>query len=197
MKESEKIGEVLEANTTSYIAQSYELFKLPPLGSLVKTRDGETTIYGIVSGAETGGIEPGRRPIARGEDKESEEEIYKTNPQLDKLLKSEFEVLVIGHKEGDAVRHYLPPHPARIHDFVHLCNDDEIKTFSSSFGFLEIIINSSSAVPAEELAAAALRRMSLVQEDNHGFLVASGKELANLLSGDLNRLKAILKRMNK
>jgi len=197
MKESEKTGEVLEANATSYIAQSYQLFELPPLGSLVKTRDSETTIYGIVSGAETGGIEPGRRPIARGRDEESEEAVYKTSPQLDKLLKSEFDVLVTGHKEGDSVKHYLPPRPARIHGFVHFCNKDEIRVFSSSFGFLSIIINSSSTVPAEELAAAALRRMSLVQEDKHGFLVAAGKELANLLSGDLNRLKAILMRIKK
>jgi len=197
MKESEKIGEVLEASTTSYVAQSYQLFKLPPLGSLVKTRDGQTAIYGIVSGAETSGIEPGRRPIARGRDEESEEAVYQSNPQLEKLLKSEFSVLVIGHKESDAIRHYLPPRPARIHGFVHQCSDDEIKAFSSSFGFLNIIIASSSAVPAEELVAASLRNMSLVQEDEHGFLVAAGKELANLLSGELNRLKAILERIKK
>lgn len=197
MKESEKIGEVLEASTTSYIAQSYQLFKLPPLGSLVKTRDGETTIYGIIAGAETSGIEPGRRPIARGQDEEDEQAVYQANPQLDKLLKSEFNVLVIGHKDGDAIRHYLPPRPARIHGFVHQCNDDEIKAFSSSFGFLNTIIASNSAVPAEELVAASLRRMSLVQEDGHRFLVSAGKELAGLLSGDLNRLKAILERIKK
>ena len=197
MKESEKIGEVLEANTTSFIAQSYQLFKLPSLGSLVKTKDGEIIIYGIVSGGSTGGIEPGRRPIARGQDEESEEAVYKNSPQLDKLLKSEFGVLVIGHKEGDTVRHYLPPHPARIHGFVNMCNDDEIKAFSSSFGFLNMIINSSSAVPAEELVASALRWMSLVQEDEHSFLVAAGKELANLLSSELNRLKTILERIKK
>ncbi len=197
MKESEKIGEVLEASTTSYIAQSYQLFKLPPLGSLVKTRDGDITIYGVVSGGSTGGIEPGRRPIARGQDEENEEAVYKTSPQLDKLLKSEFSVLVIGHREGDAVRHYLPPRPARIHGFVYQCNNAEIKAFSSSLGFLNIIITSSSAVPAEELVAASLRNMSLVQEDKHAFLVASGKELAHLLSGELNRLKAILERIKK
>jgi len=197
MKESEKIGEVLEASTTSYIAQSYQLFKLPPLGSLVKTKEGEITIYGIISGGSTEGIEPGRRPIARGKDAESEEEIYKNNPQLDKLLKSEFGVLVIGHKEGDSVRHYLPPRPARVHGFVHPCDKDEIKTFSSSFGFLDIIMNSSSAVPADELVAASLRQMSLVQEDGHSFMIAAGKELASLLSGELNHLKAILKRIKK
>jgi len=58
-------------------------------------------------------------------------------------------------------------------------------------------MNSSSAVPADELVAASLRQMSLVQEDGHSFMIAAGKELASLLSGELNHLKAILKRIKK
>jgi hypothetical protein len=37
--------------------------------------------------------------------------------------------------------------------------------------------------------------MSGVQEDSRAFLVAAGKELANLLSADFIRLKNILGRM--
>jgi hypothetical protein len=37
--------------------------------------------------------------------------------------------------------------------------------------------------------------MSRVQEDSHGFLVAAGKQLAGLLGGDYNQLKAILERI--
>ena len=50
-------------------------------------------------------------------------------------------------------------------------------------------------LPTDELVAACLRQMSQTQEDGHAFLVAAGKELAILLSGEFNRLKAILGRI--
>ena len=80
---ADRVGEVIEASTTGFTAQCYELYELPPLGSLVKTGDS----YSIVYYAATAGLEPGRRAIARGKDEPSEEEIYKTNPQLLKLLR--------------------------------------------------------------------------------------------------------------
>jgi hypothetical protein len=47
----------------------------------------------------------------------------------------------------------------------------------------------------DEIVAAALRQMSQAHEEPHSFLVAAGKELAVLLSGQLNQLKAILGRL--
>ncbi len=188
---SNKIAEVIEASTTQFTAQCYELYELPPLGSLVKTGD----IYGIVANAATTSLEPGRRPIARGKDEASEEEIYRASPQLLKLLRSEFEALVVGHKEGDRLCQYLPPNPARIHAFVYLCAPEEVQKFSQSFDFLNILLDTRLPVPVDELVAACLRQMSQAHEDRHAFLVAAGKELATLLSGQYGQLKAILGRM--
>jgi hypothetical protein len=121
MAEVQRVGEVIEASTADFVAQCYELYQLPPLGSLVKTGDLSVELYGIVYNATTTSLEPGRRPIARGKDEESEEEIYRSSPQLMKLLKSEFEALVVGHKQAGKLYHYLPPKPARIHSFVYQC----------------------------------------------------------------------------
>ena len=192
---SDRVGEVIEASTTDFVAQCYELYESPPLGSLVKTRDEPIDLYGIVYHATTGSLEPGRRPIARGKDETTEEEIYRSSPQLLKLLRSEFSALVVGHREGEKLYHYLPPKPARIHGFVYQCGLDEIKEFSQSFDFLNILINTHLPVPVDELVAAALRQMSQAYEDPHPFLVAAGKELAVLLSGQFNQLKAILGRL--
>ncbi len=193
---SDRVGEVIEASTTDFVAQCYELYQSPPLGSLVKTTDWPVEMYGIVYYATTASLEPGRRPIARGKDETSEEEIYRSSPQLLKLLRSEFSVLVVGHRQDDKLFHYLPPKPARIHSFVYQCQPEEVKEFSQSFDFLNILINTHLPVSAEELVAASLRQMSVVQEDRQKFLVAAGKELAVLLGGEFNRLKAILKRIN-
>ena len=193
-KEVQRVGEVIEASTTEFVTQCYELYQLPPLGSLVKTRDQEVELYGIVYYAATTSIEPGRRPIARGKDEDSEEAIYRSNPQLLKLLRSEFSALVVGYKD-EKLYHYLPPQPTRIHSFVYLCSPDEVKEFGKSFDFLNMLINAHLPVPIDELIAASLRQMSEVYEDRQAFLVAAGKELAILLSGEFNQLKAILGRI--
>lgn len=192
---SSKIAEIIEAGTTAFTAQCYELYQSPPLGSLVKTGDGTVEQYGIVYNAATTSLEPGRRPIARGKDEATEEEIYRTSPQLLKLLRSEFSALVVGHRQDDKLYHYLPPTPARIHGFVYRCDAAEIKEFSRSFDFLNVLINASLPVPFDEIVAASLRQMSQAHEDRNVFLVAAGKELATLLSGQYNQLKAILRRL--
>lgn len=177
------------------MAQCYELYQSPPLGSLVKTKDEQVDLYGIVCNAATSSFEPGRRPIARGKDEASEEEIYRSSPQLTKLLRSEFSALVVGHRQDDRLYHYLPPKPARIHGFVYLCSLDEVKEFGQSFDFLNMLINCRLPIPTDELIAAALRQMSQAYEDRHSFLVTAGKELSILLSGQYNQLKAILGRI--
>jgi len=197
MDEAQRVGEVIEASTTDFVAQCYELYQSPPLGSLVKTRDLPVELYGIVYNATTSSLEPGRRPIARGKDETSEEEIYRSSPQLLELLRSEFSALVVGHRQDDKLHHYLPPKPARIHGFVYLCPPEELKKFSQSFNFLNILVNTHLPVSQDELIAACLRQMSQAHEDRHAFLVAAGKELAVLLGGEFNQLKAILERIRQ
>ena len=192
MAEAQRVGEVIEVSTTEFVAQCYELYQSPPLGSLVKTKDLPVELYGIVYNATTASLEPGRRPIARGKDEADEEAVYRSSPQLLKLLRTEFSALVVGYRESDKLHHYLPPKPARIHGFVHLCSPDEVREFGQSFDFLSILIGTHLPVSVEELTSASLRQMSQGFEDPRAFLVAAGKELAVLLGSDFNRLKSIL-----
>jgi hypothetical protein len=188
---SPKIAEVIEASTAQFTAQCYELYALPPLGGLVRTGD----IYGIVGYAATAGLEPGRKPIARGKDEATESAVYESSPQLVKLLRSDFTAVVAGYKDGDKIYQHLPPFPSRIHGFVYLCQPEETKTFGKSFDFLNTLLNADLPVPPEEIIAATLRQMAQAQDDPRSFLVAAGKELANLLSADFIRLKNILGRL--
>ena len=202
MADEKKVGEVVEACTTDFVAQCYELYQSPALGSLVKARYEVNTalpepgiyLYGVVDKVVTAGMEPGRRPIARGKNEASEEDIYRTNPQLTKLLKSEFNVLVIGYKKDGRVFQVLPPQPAHIHGFVHLCAEEEVKEFSRSLYFLNTLLKARLEIPVEELVISTLRQMSQVYGlEQHAFLVTAGKELASLLSEDYVQLKAILR----
>lgn len=188
-----KIGEIIEASTGEFTAQCYELHQPPSFGSLVKVREGEVEIYAVVSSAATTSIEPGRRPIARGMEEADEEDIYRSSPQLAKLLRTEFAALVVGHKEGSKLHHYLPPRPARIHSFVYLCDAEEVETFSQSFDFLSILVVAGGQ--ADELIAASLRHAAAAHQAPRDFLIKAGKELAVLLGGETNRLNNILRRI--
>lgn len=117
-----KIGEIVETSSAGFTAQCYKLGQAPALGSLVKTRSESLEIYGIVCNVETHSIDPGRHVVARGENMEVEDEIFQANPQLARLLKTDFEVLVVGHRQGDKLYQYLPPKPAPIHSFVYTCS---------------------------------------------------------------------------
>ncbi|MBI2851215.1 MAG: hypothetical protein HYX80_09320 [Chloroflexi bacterium] len=192
---SSRVGEVIEASTVEFVAQCYELYRSPPLGSLVKTADENAEQYGIVYNVTTSSIEPGRRPIARGKDEANEADIYSNSPQLAKLLRTEFSAILVGHRHGAELRYYLPPHPPRIHSFVYQCQSEEVKEFSRAFEFLPMLVGAQLPVPVEEVVAACLRQMSREAEDPHRFLVTAGKELAVLLGNDFNRLKAILGRI--
>ncbi|HUU63274.1 MAG TPA: hypothetical protein VMX96_05070 [Dehalococcoidia bacterium] len=190
---SSKIGEVIEASTGEFMAQCYELHQPPPFGSLVKAREGEVEIYGVVSRAETTSIEPGRRPIARGREEAEEEDVFRSSPQLARLLRTDFTALVVGHEEGQKLHHYLPPRPAKIHSFVYLCDDEEVEKFSQSLDFLSILVG--VVVQADELIAASLRHAAAAHRDPGDFLTRAGRELAVLLGGETSRLNTILRRI--
>lgn len=194
---SDKIGEVIEASTRELMAECYELYDTPPFGSFVKTTDGAIDIFGVVNNAVTESIEPGRRPVARGKNETDEAEIYRQNPQLSKLLRTEFNVIVVGYREKDNIYQYLPPRPARVHSFVYLCNNDELREFTSSLNFLSMLINTGMPGIADELIAACIRSSAQAYDDKHNFLVTAGKQLVVLLNGELHRLDAILRRIKQ
>ncbi|MBI2909754.1 MAG: hypothetical protein HYX92_19110 [Chloroflexi bacterium] len=190
-----RIGEVIGATTAEFTAECYELNCAPPLGSLVKIVDGGVDIFGVVCWSETESLDPGRRPLALGRDVESEEEIYRENPQLAHLFRTIFRALVVGHHEEESWYHYLPPRPGRVHGFVCVCELEEVRQFTHSFDFLYILTGAKGAVSTDELVAACLRSAAQAHDDRRQFLVGAGKELAILLGGELNRLSAILKRI--
>ena len=190
-----KLGEVVEASSAEFTAQCYKLDQAPLLGNIVKTQGYTGEIYGVVYNVETHSLEPGRRVVARGENLAAEKEIFAANPQLYRLLTTDFKVLILGHAEGDNWHHYLPPKSASIHGFVYSCQPEEIRAFTRTLDFLSLIINARIPVPVDEVAAACIRYASQAHHDTNTFLVKAGKELAVMLSGDVSRLNSVLKRL--
>jgi len=189
-EEAKRLGEVVESSTSQFIAQCYELYGPPALGELVRV--GSPAIYGVVYQVSTQPIDPGRRVTARGEEASSEEDVYRDNPQLSRLLQTYFHALIVGFADGAEVRHHLPPAPPRIHAFVYACPSDEVARFTTSTDFLHILLTSNVPV-VDEMVAACLRRAAQCRSDSREFLVKAGKAVAVELMGQVPRLNAILK----
>ena len=190
-----RVGEVTEGDSAVFAAQCYGLYGSPPLGALV--RAGEPAIYGVTLRVWTEPLDPSRPVLARGQAAESVEEVYRENPQLERLLTTRLEALIVGYEEDGVMRPWLPPWPPRIHCFVYGCGPEEGARFMERLDFLRLLLNSGSPL-AEEVTAACLRRaagMAGTAADRDGFLRRAGRALAAELAGDAARLSAIMRRV--
>ena len=187
-----RIGEVVEADTRGLTVQCYRLYEAPPLGSIVCAAG--PSIYAVVSEVRTEALDPGRPVIARGQEEATEDDLYRHNPQLERLLCTRFNALTIAYTQGDALLQGLPPLPPKIHAFIYACVQEELEAVVRSLDFLHLLAY-DSAPAADEVIAACLRLASRQVADGPEFLVRAGKALAVEMPGQLPRLNAILRRL--
>ena len=190
------IGEVVEASTDAFLAQTIELDAAPAFGAFVQVAaDDSITLYGVVAHVQTTGIDPGARPIMRGHGDVRDERIYEENPDLPHVLRTTFRVLVIGFDDGLRIHQFLPPRPARLHYSVFTSSTERVRALTAAgLDYLQGLLTASD-VPVDELLAANLRYAASHQGDGSAFLTNAGREIAQLLRADYTRLTAILRRV--
>ena len=191
---TEPVGEIIETSTTEFLAQACELGSAPAFGSFVKVACAPAEVFGIVYRVRTGGLDPGSQAVMRGRSGLRDDEIYRQNPDLRAVLRTDFAALIVGFCEDDEVRQYLPSHPPALHWSVHECSQPEIADFTNRFDYFRTIL-AVSEVPSEELLAANLRLVRKARPFDAGFTLKAGRELARLLSREYERLSAILRRL--
>jgi hypothetical protein len=187
-----RVGEVIEATSTAFVVQCYELYAAPPLGSFVET--GDPWVYGVVQAVLTQPLDPSRPILARGEGIATEEELYRQNPQIHRLLTTRFEALIVGHEAAGALRWGLPPHPPRVHSFVHIGSSSLVARLTTDLRFVEMLFDSRQSL-SDEAVRSVIQLAASVHADPRRFLIDAGRAMAAVLSGDLPRLNAILRRL--
>ena len=194
-QEDTRVGEVVEASTSGFVAQCHRLYDAPPLGALVRCGPPAAAVYAIVAEVATRSLDPGRRPTAVGHDDDTDDDVYRRNPQLSRLLSTEITAVTVAHSTGDGrLLRYLPPSPPRIHAFVSRCTAAELGSLSDSLDFLPGVLAAPVASP-DDVAAAFLRQAAAAHDDRDAFLVAAGRALAALLGAQIPRLNSLLKRL--
>ena len=99
----ERVGEVVEATSRELVAQSVRLHHAPPFGSLVRVplpeaEAGGAELYAVVAETRTASLETTGRPIARGHADVLDAAIYRENPDLEHVLRTEFRALLVGFR---------------------------------------------------------------------------------------------------
>ncbi len=194
MTDTLMIGWVLRASTVGFAVGCRVLQpSVPQFGDLVKViLPDSLAIFGLIYNVEVRDDPAVRQLILAGE--------IETEALLDqrenRLVPIEMGVLIVGYEQGQGIVQGLPPQPPVSLDVLTLCSDAEIRSFTEQLDYLRLILNAPQ-IPADELVIASLRRAAAAcpPETRRKFLVGAGRELARLLSIDLVRLEAILKRI--
>lgn len=188
-----RLGEVIETSTSEFWAESVRLNDHPPFGSLVSADmpDGSTT-YGVVSFGQTGGLDPTRRAVRRGDDDLSDDAIYQRHPQLELVLRTTFRVTSVGYSTGDRVRHILPPSPVPLHYSVVACDRATVAEFTRLPAYFPALLRNHGDIAGEDLVAAHLIWTDRLLNDNHTWLSMAVRQIASLLKRDYDRLSVIL-----
>ncbi|MAQ94718.1 MAG: hypothetical protein CMM84_14455 [Rhodothermaceae bacterium] len=203
---SHPVAEVIAYSTREILAEVYVEAQVPAFGSWVEieTEDG-MVLYGLVSHAETGSVEPGRRAVALGAHYDRDR-IRREMPQILELVRTTVRAQVLAYWDGQKkvegrplVRQTLPPRPAALHDRVRVCGPDAVAALAQPFDVLRTLArHPDPAVPADDLLAAALRNLYEAHgggADGEAVLVDAGRALARLLDDDHERLQSILRRV--
>lgn len=189
---TERMGEVIQVQTTRFTAQSDNLSSPPYFGSFVKTESQGMNIYGLVYNVCETSIDPNRRAMAFGIERE---ELLKRQPHIAEFLKIEFEAAVVGFSDAGYIRAYLPPFPPRIHSFVYPCDKQEILDLTEDLEFIRSI-NALPGLPVEELVAASIRLAYSERDNDRAFLIRAGQEIAQLLKDEYEKARSIIRRIS-
>ena len=189
----ESIGEVIESSTTEFTTQCRELYSSPALGSLIVSGSADL-VYGVVSHVTTKSLDPGRRPRVMGIESDTEEDIYSKNPQISRLLCTEFTSIAVGYSMDGNIYQYMPPYPPKIHALVFKPNIGQLDKFVDTLKFISILLDSKFP-SADETLVAFVRETSACVGEVDSFRISMGREISRLLSADTQRLTNILSRI--
>jgi hypothetical protein len=193
------VGQVLWASTGKFaigcaLAAVQHMHALPRFGTLVRGDAGSgETIYGLIYDITVEDDPLVRQLVASGVDRAEYIEDVRQHRQVPVTV----EVLVVGYGEDEAIYYRLPPLPPGSLNAIYPCAAAETVRFTARHGWLRAVLNATD-LPAEELAAAALRAAIAARpaDQRDAYLLEAGRELARLLAADPARVDSLLEKVS-
>jgi hypothetical protein len=198
----------VSAEAVSSAAGASEAQHRAQFGSFIKIASPENNIdiYAVVYDVITGPPDNVHKPAALGM---SRDQLRLEQPHIFSLLKTHLHGSIIGYgassgdkasssKSSAKIFQHLPPQPPQVHDFVYLAGADEIRTLTAGFDFLNLLTH-VTAVPTDELIAAAIRQAAAVRtgskEEETAYLLEAGRAISQLFRSDYDRMVSIIKKI--
>lgn len=186
-------GRLLRANTTEFVVGCHvSQLTIPEFGCLVRVPIlPETQAYGLIYDIhiDDDGLV---RQLVTAENVPAE--VIADN-RVNRNVPVEISVLAVGFQQHGWIAHLLPPRPPLSLDEISLCDDEELRQFTTAghFGYFRHMLRAAD-LPVAELMAAHLRQANAahVAAGNPGWVSEASKELITLLRDDYPTLMSVL-----
>lgn len=192
MKNSIEIGRLLRAGTTGFVVGcSVAGFVQPQFGAIVRAPVGDDyDVYGVIQNIRIDDDGLVRQLVSSNT--EMSDEILRDNRE-NRIVPVEMNVLSVGYRQGDMIRHLLPPRPALSLDRIYLCGDDEVSNFTAGEGitYLRHLLRADDA-PIAELIASHIALVSGSHPDPNKWVDEASGYLIQQLRDDHTMLMNVL-----
>lgn len=190
-----QIGRLLRASTSGFVAgcrvANFET-DAPSLGALVRAPLGSSMqIYGMIYDIHIDDDGLVRQLVTA----EGVDEAAIADNRQNRTVPVEMSVLAVGYQQYGQIYHLLPPRPPLSLDVVTLCDDEELRRFTSSgrFGYFRHILRNSDLPTAEILAAHIQQaQRAHLEHGNPAWVADTSQELITLLRDDYTALMSVL-----
>ncbi|MEN6392776.1 MAG: hypothetical protein ABFD53_03110 [Anaerolineaceae bacterium] len=192
-----QLGRLLRASLANFVVGCRALqTEMPSFGGLVRASlDYDYHIYGLIYDIHIDDDGLVRQLVTLDD---VDEQVIADNRQ-NRNVPLEFSVLSVGYRQNERIYHLLPPRPPLSLDVIYLCDDDELRSFTSMgrFGYFRHILKAVDA-PIEDLLAAHIQQAAQVhnQAGNPNWVNQAAQELIILLRDDYPTLMSLLSVLN-
>jgi hypothetical protein len=188
-----EIGRLLRAGTTGFVVGCrVSQIEVPSFGALVRAPlEADYQIYGLIFDIHIDDDGLVRQLVTA----EGIDEAVIADNRVNRNVPIEMSVLALGYQQNGQIFHLLPPRPALSLDAIYLCDDEELRSFTSAgrFGYFRHILRANE-LPVGELLAAHLNQVQVVQEEagNRTWALEATQELIILLRDDYPTLMNVI-----
>lgn len=192
-----EVGRLLRAGTTGFIAGCrVDQLEAPGLGALVRASLGKGyQVYGLICDVHIDDDGLVRQLVtAEG----VSEEVLRDNRER-RIVPVELSVLTVGFENDGRIAHLLPPRPPLSLDIIYLCDEQELRRFTStgSFGYFRHLLRAEDVAVGEVLAAHIQQASRAQGAGADAWRQQATQEIIILLRDDHATLMSVLAALNE
>jgi len=191
-----EIGRLLRSSTAGFVVGCrVGQLDVPSFGALVRAPLGDDyQVYGLIHNIQVGddGLV---RQIVTAENVSPE--VILDNRER-RIVPVELSVATVGYERRGSMHHRLPPRPPVSLDVIYLCDDNDLKRFTSAgrCGYIRLLAGDAD-LPLAELLAVHLQQARAAQNDGGAWRAAALHEIITQLGDDYALLTSVLRAVHE